>query len=324
MKIKKSELPKTILNLITKSFSKFGLWWIFIGLVIFATLISPSFLTYRNVTNILRQSSILGVLAVGMTFVILTGGIDLAVGGVLGLSCVLVAILGPMLGNNMFLIIIGCILTCAILGAFSGIIISYGRLQPFITTLGFSSIAGGLGFIFSDGRPIIIPDQRWLVIGNDYILGVPIPVVIFLGTVILSHIILSKTVFGTYLYSIGNNEEATKLSGVSTRFYKTIAYLLSGIFAGLGGIVMAGRVGVGDPSIGNPYTLDVIAAVVVGGNRMGGGYGNILNTVLGVCIIGVINNLFNLLNISPYPQMVFKGLIIIGAVLMEEWNKSRK
>jgi ribose/xylose/arabinose/galactoside ABC-type transport system permease subunit len=304
--------------------SKYSLWCVFFALLIVASLVSPSFLTYRNISNVLRQFSIMGVLAVGMTFVILTGGIDLSVGGVMALSCVLVAVLAPLLGDIIPLVIIACLVSGAVMGLATGITITYGRLQPFITTLGMAAVAEGMGFILSDGRPIIIPDRSWAVIGNGYVLGIPIPVIIFLTAIIIGQIVVSKTVFGTYVYALGGNEEATRLSGVNTRRYKLIAYLISGVLASLGGVMMAGRITVGDPGVGTGYSLDAIAAVVVGGTRLGGGFGSVSNTLLGASIIGVLNNLFNLLNISPYPQMVFKGLIIIGAVLLEELRKTRE
>lgn len=304
--------------------SRYGLWCVFFGLVIVASFISPSFLTYRNISNVLRQFSIMGVLAVGMTFVILTGGIDLSVGGIMALCCVLVAVLSPLLNQIIPLVILCCLVGGAIMGLLTGTIITRGRLQPFITTLGMAAVAEGLGFILSDGRPIMIADRRWAVIGNGYVLGVPIPVIIFLSAVIVGQIVLSKTVFGTYMYGIGGNEEATRLSGVNARRYKMFAYLISGTLAGLGGVMMAGRITVGDPGVGTGYSLDAIAATVVGGTRLGGGFGSVSNTLLGASIIGVLNNLFNLLNISPYPQMVFKGLIIIGAVLLEELRKGKE
>jgi ribose/xylose/arabinose/galactoside ABC-type transport system permease subunit len=313
-----------VFGMIRQYLSKYSLWCVFFALLVVASLVSPSFLTYRNISNVLRQFSIMGVLAVGMTFVILTGGIDLSVGGVMALSCVLVAVLAPLLGDMIPLVIIACLISGAVMGLATGITITYGRLQPFITTLGMAAVAEGMGFILSDGRPIIIPDRSWAVIGNGYVLGVPIPVIIFLTAIIIGQVVVSKTVFGTYVYALGGNEEATRLSGVNTRRYKLIAYLISGVLASLGGVMMAGRITVGDPGVGTGYSLDAIAAVVVGGTRLGGGFGSVSNTLLGASIIGVLNNLFNLLNISPYPQMVFKGLIIIGAVLLEELRKTRE
>jgi ribose/xylose/arabinose/galactoside ABC-type transport system permease subunit len=307
-----------------KTLSKYGLWWVFLGLLVLASLLSPYFLTYRNISNVIRQISIMGVMAVGMTFVILIGGIDLGVGGVMALSCVLVAVMLPIVKGSAFLTILTCLLTGTVFGALAGLITAYGGLQPFITTLGMSSITEGLGFMLTNGNPIILQDMRWGNFGNGYTWVFPNLALIFIGVVAIGQIVLSKTVFGTYLYSIGGNEEATRLSGIKTKRYKLAAFTISGFLAAVGGVMMTTRISVGDPGVGSSYALDVIACVVVGGTRMGGGYGSVINTLLGASIMGVLNNVFNLLNISPYPQMIFKGVIIIGAVLLEELRKKRE
>lgn len=319
-----SSITRQLGQMVGRVMSRYGLWCVLLGLLGIASIASPYFFTYRNITNVLRQISIMGVLAVGMTFVILTGGIDLSVGSVMALSCVLVAVLAPRLGNIIPLVMAGCLIAGTVVGFVTGAIITFGRLQPFITTLGMSAIAEGFAFILTDGRPIIMSDLRWAVVGSGHVLGVPIPVIIFLTVVSIGQLVLSMTAFGTYVYALGGNEEAARLSGVNTRRYKTLAYVISGALAALGGIMMAGRLTVGDPGVGSGYSLDVIAAVVVGGNRMGGGFGSVSSSLLGAVIIGILNNLFNLLNISPYPQMVFKGCIIIGAVLLEELRKGRQ
>jgi ribose transport system permease protein len=266
----------------------------------------------------------MGVLAVGMTYVILSGGIDLSVGGTMAISCVLVAVISPYVGNSIPIIILICLSSGVVLGFVTGSLISFGKLQPFIATLGMSAVAEGLAFILSDGRPIILKDIRWEQFGSGFILLLPNLALIFFALIIIGQFVLSKTVFGTYIYAIGNNEEATRLSGVKTGNIKRFAYIISGFLSALGGLMMTTRIAVGDPGVGSGYALDVIAAVVVGGTRLGGGYGSVLNTLLGAGIIGVLNNLFNLLNISPYPQMVFKGMIIIAAVLFEQLRKKKE
>lgn len=300
---------------------KYSAWIIFFGLVILATLLSPKFLTYRNLFNVLRQVSILGVLAVGITFVIISGGIDLSVGGVLALSCVLVPLIYNRLGDSILVIILICIAAGAILGGLTGTLISYGKMQPFMASFGMATIAEGLAFLLSDGRPIILSDQRWPEFGNGSSFGVPNLAIIFLITIIIGQIILSQTKFGVNVFAIGNNELATSLSGVRTRPVKFTVYLISGALAATGGLMMTARIGVGDPGVGAGYALDAIAAVIVGGTRMGGGYGSIINTLLGAFMIGILNNVFNLLGISPYPQMIFKGMIIIVAVLAGQRKK---
>jgi ribose transport system permease protein len=321
---KPQRLADEAMRAIGKSFSKYGLWWVLFGLLVFASVLSPQFLSYQNISNIVRQFSIMGVLAVGMSYVILSGGIDLSVGGVMAFSCVLVPVIAPYVGNSIPLIILACLVCGSLLGAATGLFISIGKLQPFIATLGMSAVAEGLAFILSNGRPIVLEDGRWGEIGKGIVLGVPNLAFVFFIVIIVGQLVLSQTIFGTYIYAIGNNEEATRLSGVRTRRFKCIAYIICGFLAALGGLMMTSRISVGDPGVGSGYALDVIAAVVVGGTRLGGGFGSVLNTLLGASIIGVLNNVFNLLNISPYPQMVFKGLVIIAAVLFEEIRKGRE
>lgn len=309
------------LEQIKKIITKSGLWLIFIALVIIASILSPKFLTYNNIFNVLRQISILGVLAVGMTFVIISGGIDLSVGGVMSFSCVLVPIVAPLVGNNVILICLCCILSGTLLGAVTGTLVSNGKMQPFMATFGMATIAEGLGFLFSNGRPIILDDRRWTTFGNGATISIPNMAIVYLIVVIIGQFVVSKTCYGLHTYAIGNNETATGLCGVKTKSTKRIAYIISGALAAVGGLMMTARIGVGDPGVGSGYALDTIAAVIVGGTRMGGGYGSVINTFLGACIIGLLNNVFNLAGISPYPQMIFKGMIIILAVLIGQARK---
>lgn len=304
-----------------KMLKKSGLLLIFIALIVLATILSPKFLTYKNLFNIFRQISIVGVLSVGMTFVIISNGIDLSVGSVLALSCVLVPLVAPKVGNNIFLVCMICILVGALMGTATGGLVSYGNMQPFMATFGMSTVAEGLAFLLSDGRPIILSDTRWTGFGNGSTAGIPNMAIILLIVVIAGQFVISKTLYGVNTYAIGNNDVASGLCGVNTKKTRLIAYIISGALAAAGGLLMTARVGVGDPGIGSDYALDTIAAVIVGGTRMGGGYGSVLNSFLGAAIIGVLNNVFNLLGISAYPQMIFKGLIIIIAVLMGQKKK---
>lgn len=304
-----------------KIIKKSGLLLIFIALIVLASVLSPKFLTYKNLFNIFRQISIVGVLSVGMTFVIISNGIDLSVGSVLALSCVLVPIIAPKVGNSIFLVCLICMLVGALMGTATGSLVSYGNMQPFMATFGMSTVAEGLAFLLSDGRPIILSDTRWTNFGNGSTVGIPNMAIVLLAVVIVGQFVISKTLYGVNTYAIGNNDVAAGLCGVNTKKTRLIAYIISGGLAAAGGLLMTARVGVGDPGIGADYALDTIAAVIVGGTRMGGGYGSVLNSFLGAAIIGVLNNVFNLLGISAYPQMIFKGLIIIIAVLMGQKKK---
>lgn len=304
-----------------KIIKKSGLLLIFFALIVLATFLSPKFLTYKNLFNIFRQISIVGVLSVGMTFVIISNGIDLSVGSVLALSCVLVPIIAPKVGDNIFLVCLICILVGGLMGTATGSLVSYGKMQPFMATFGMSTVAEGLAFLLSDGRPIILSDTRWTGFGNGSTVGIPNMALVLLVVVVVGQFVISKTLYGVNTYAIGNNDVASGLCGVNTKKTRLIAYIISGALAAAGGLLMTARVGVGDPGIGADYALDTIAAVIVGGTRMGGGYGSVLNSFLGAAIIGVLNNVFNLLGISAYPQMIFKGLIIIVAVLMGQKKK---
>jgi len=316
--MKQLKMQETARKMIKKS----GLLLIFIALIVLASVLSPKFLTYKNLFNIFRQISIVGVLSVGMTFVIISNGIDLSVGSVLALSCVLVPLVAPKVGNNIFLVCLICLIVGALMGTVTGSLVSYGNMQPFMATFGMSTVAEGLAFLLSDGRPIILSDTRWTTFGNGSTAGIPNMAIVLLIVVAAGQFVISKTLYGVNTYAIGNNDVASGLCGVNTRKTRLIAYIISGALAAAGGLLMTARVGVGDPGIGSNYALDTIAAVIVGGTRMGGGYGSVLNSFLGAAVIGVLNNVFNLLGISAYPQMIFKGLIIIIAVLMGQKKKN--
>lgn len=318
--MEKSKIQDLSKRIIKKS----GLWLIFIALIILASILSPKFLTYKNIFNIFRQISILGVLAVGMAFVIISNGIDLSVGNVLSLSCVMVPLVAAKIGNNIFLIAIICILVGTFMGTVTGTLVSYGNMQPFMATFGMSTVASGLAFLLSDGRPIILSDNRWTAFGNGSTFGIPNMAIILFFVVIIGQFVIRKTLYGVNTYAIGNNDVATGLCGVNTKKTRLIAYMISGTLAAVGGLLMTARVGVGDPGIGSDYALDTIASVIVGGTKMGGGYGSVVNSFLGAAIIGLLNNTFNLIGISAYPQMIFKGLIIIFAVLIGQSKKKNK
>lgn len=301
-------LARTILN----SFVNYGIVWSLVALMFTASFLSDAFFTYRNQLNILRQVSINGVLALGMTFVIIAGGIDLSVGGVLALAGVIIA----RLQSVPLVAFAAALLVGLTFGLASGVITAKGKVQAFIVTLGASAIADGLALLFSNGRPIFIASPVFKWVGSGDIFFVPVPVIILLLLAFTCHIVLSRSVFGTYVYAIGGNPEAARLSGINTVLYTIATFALSGIMAGVGGIIMVGRITTGDPSVGAGLALDAIAATVIGGTRLGGGVGTISGTLLGAFIIGVLNNVFNILNVSPYYQMVAKGVIIIGAVYL--------
>jgi ribose/xylose/arabinose/galactoside ABC-type transport system permease subunit len=291
-------------------------------LIIVANLVSDRFLSVPNLLNILRQVAIVGILAVGMTFVILTAGIDLSVGAILGLSVVLFASL--LEGHSMAVAIPLGLLAGVAAGLVNGIGIAYGGIPAFIMTLGMLSFARGLAFIHTGGTPIAILNENFYDVGNGYILGLPIPALFLIATLLVSAVILVMTPFGRSIYAMGSNEDAARLSGVPVRRYKTLVYVVSGFLAALAGLVYASQLSVGTPIAGTGYELDAIAAVVVGGTSLFGGKGSVFGTFIGTLIIGILANILNLTGVDPFVQQLFKGaLIVIAVYVMSRSNRTR-
>lgn len=283
-------------------------------LVVAASLLSPRFLTLPNLLNVLRQVSIVGILAIGMTFVILTRGIDLAVGSVLGIAVVLFA--GLMDRAGMAIALPVGFAAAALAGVVNGIGIAYGGIPAFIMTLGMLSFVRGLAFIYTGGTPIPILSEGFYAFGNGYLAGIPIPALILIAALLFSGFVLGFTPFGRSIYAIGSNEEAARLSGVPVRLYTAAVYVISGLMSGLAGLVYASQLSIGTPIAGQGYELDAIAAVVVGGTSLFGGKGSVAGTFLGTLIIGVLANILNLTGVDPFVQQLFKGALIIIAVFI--------
>jgi ribose/xylose/arabinose/galactoside ABC-type transport system permease subunit len=295
-----------------------GVFAALIVLVIAASLLSDRFLTLPNLLNILRQVAIVGILAIGMTFVILTKGIDLSVGSLLGISVVLYA---GLLENHGMAVAIPVGLAAAMLaGLVNGMGVAWAGIPPFIMTLGMLSFVRGLAFIYTGGTPIPILNENFYDLGNGYIAGIPIPSLILIAVLAISAVILSLTAFGRSIYGIGSNEEAARLSGVPVNLYKIVVYVISGLVSGLAGLVYASQLSIGTPIAGQGYELDAIAAVVVGGTSLFGGKGTVGGTFIGTLIIGVLANILNLTGVDPYVQQLFKGALIVIAVYVMSRN----
>jgi len=303
-------------NKLSVILKRYGLFVGFFIIIVALSILSPFFLCPRNILNIIRQTSIHGIMAVGMTFVILTAGIDLSVGSILAFTGILSASFEHA-GWPVFLIMVVVLFIGACLGLLNGVVITKGKVTPFVVTLGMMSIVRGLALIYSKGYPISGFGSSFRFIGAGYVFGIPIPIIIFIITVIIAYIVLEQTRLGRYIYAIGGNEETVKLSGINADLYKTIAYVLSGLTAALGAVVLTARLNAGEPIAGTGYELDVIASVVIGGTSLMGGRGSVWGTLIGALLIGTINNGMNLLGISSYYQLVVKGTIIIVAVLMD-------
>lgn len=283
-------------------------------LVIVSSFLNDRFLSVPNLMNVLRQVSIVGILAVGMTFVILTKGIDLSVGSILGVSVVLFA--GLLETQSMIVAIPMGIMAAMALGLVNGLGVAYAGIPPFIMTLGMLSFARGLAFIYTGGTPIPILNETFFNLGNGYTFGIPNPTLILLGTLLVSGFVLTQTPFGRSVYAIGSNEDAARLSGVPVGIYTTIVYVISGGVAGISGLVFASQLSVGTPIAGQAYELDAIAAVVVGGTSLFGGKGSVTGTLIGTLIIGVLANILNLTGVDPFVQQLFKGVLIVVAVFI--------
>ncbi|MGS0675140.1 ribose ABC transporter permease [Shewanella sp. 30m-9] len=296
------------------------------SLIFVVSLLSPNFLTVDNLLNILRQTSVNAIIAVGMTIVILTAGIDLSVGSVLALSGAIVATLIGMDVPVMVALPVALIAGAA-LGAISGIIVAKGKVQAFIATLVTMTLLRGVTMVYTDGRPVptgftdTADSFTWL--GTGYVLGIPVPVwlmaVVFAGAWYL----LNHTRFGRYIYAVGGNESAARLSGIAVDKVKIAAYAICGSMAALAGIIVTARLSSAQPTAGMGYELDAIAAVVLGGTSLMGGKGRIMGTLIGALIIGFLNNALNLLDVSSYYQMIAKASVILLAVLIDTKQKSR-
>ena len=294
-------------------------------LVVIISAVSPEFRTVNNFLSLIRQSSINGFIAFGMTMVILTGGIDLSVGSTLALNAALCAGMITKLGVPVPVAMVITLAVGLVLGAISGIMVTKGRLQPFIATLITMTVYRGLTMIYMDGRPIsgLSSDDyamsRILVLfGKGSFLGIPVPVILFILAFVVFYVVLNKTTMGRKIYAVGSNDKCAKLAGISISKVKLAVYSVSGLMAALSGLVLLSRLNSAQPTLGDGYELDAIAAVALGGTSMNGGRGKVAGTLIGILIIGVINNGLNILGISSYYQDVVKGLVILVAVLSDK------
>jgi ribose transport system permease protein len=285
----------------------------------------PTFLLKENLRNVANQIAVIAMVAVGMTMVIITGGIDLSVGSLIALAAVSVAgMIGGMGGSGagtgaMLVAGLAAVLLCGLFGLFSGFTITRFRVPPFIATLGMMQVASGLAYILSKGKPIYRVPESFVVLGRsaDPLLGIPYAVIVMAALFAAAHLLMSRTTLGRYVYAVGGNEEAARLAGVRVGGVLVFVYAVSGMLAGFGGVVMASQLKSGAPTYGVMYELYVIAAVVVGGTSLSGGEGKILGTLIGAFIIAVIQNGMNLTNVESYTQKVVLGLVILGAVLID-------
>jgi inositol transport system permease protein len=278
----------------------------------------PGFLSFRNLINVVRQISINGILAVGVTYVLLTGGVDLSLGSVVALAGVVAAGFAHPGEYPLAAPVCLGILTGVACGAANGAMVTWGRVAPFIVTLGTMTVARGLALLISGGRPVSNLSPAFKFIGGGDVLGIPLPIFILSGVAAVSWAVLNNTRLGRYTYAVGGNEKAAYASGINVQAVKLSAYSVCGGLAGLAGVVLASRITTGQPNAGVAYELDAIAAAVIGGTSLSGGVGGVGGTLLGALLMGVINNGLDLLDVSSYYQQIVKGVIIVGAVWLDK------
>lgn len=302
---------------------------IFLFMCIIFAVSSPTFLTWSNIINVFRQISINGILALGMTLVIIIGGIDLSIGPLAAIAGVVSAMILEVRPDMLIPALIAGVLAAGIMSMWTAFLVAKVKIAPFIASLSTMSVAKGVALVIADGVPHTIKNDMYVKIGNGYLwdpnltggIGLPIPVLIIAMVAVLISIVLYKTKFGRYIYAVGGNENASIASGIKTVKIKFCTYVLNGLLCGVAGIVLAGRITSGQPTAAAGYELDAITAVIIGGTSMTGGVGKIGGTIIGALIIGVLNNGLVLLGVTPYYQQIIKGVIIAVAVLLDMKTK---
>ena len=302
-------------------------------MIIAMTFLSDNFATSDNLFNVMRQVSVNLCISVGMTLVILTGGIDLSVGSVLAFSGAVAAGLMKSgiewAGADVFIgfTFFGCILAALLIGGalgwFNGQMVTRFKVPPFVATLAMLTMARGFTMLYTNGFPITGIGEQFAYLGTGWFLGVPMPVWVTIGVIVIFGFFIRKSRMGRYIYTIGGNEKATLLSGINVRKVKVTVYTLAGVLSAVAGLLVTARLDSAQPNAGMGYELDSIAAVVIGGTSLSGGKGSIMGTVIGALIIGVLNNGLVLLNVSPFWQQVIKGLVILLAVILDRMSSKK-
>lgn len=303
-------------------FEKFATLIGLLLVILIFSILKPKFLDVNNIFNLLRQASINGLLALGMTFVVLTGGIDLSVGSILGASGIFTALVAQNQEIPWFVAILAGLGVGLLLGTINGVVVSWLKVPAFVATLGMLSVARGITYLASNAQPVPGLSEGFLKIGGGSVGIIPIPVIILAVVFLICSIILYWTKYGRYIYGVGGNAKAARVSGINVKKITCSAYMIAGVLAGLAGVVLTSRVSSGLAMAGQNYETDAIAAVVMGGTSLAGGKGRLWGTLIGVLIIAVLNNGLDMMAVSSYWQLIIKGIIIVAAVMMDSLNSS--
>ena len=301
---------------------KYATLFILVIFLIAMAFLSDRFFTFKNLTNVGRQISLNAILALGMTLVIISGGIDLSVGGVCALGCCVCAKILNSTGSSLLAIAVVLLIGLAV-GAFNGFVVSKTGIAPFIVTLSTVSIIRGITLVMTNESPMPISNAAFKFIGQGTLLGIPFPIYITLILAIITAFVMNKTVFGRYVYAIGGNERSAVVAGIQVKKVKISVYMVSGFLAAFTAIIYTSRLSSGVPSLGDGFEMDAITAAVIGGASLAGGQGHIWGTMIGAVIIGILNNALNLLNINSYFQDIVKGVVVLLAVLFDFFIQSR-
>jgi len=313
--------PRSTAKAVTAWVLRYAIVWVLIALAIVSNIFYPGFFEIGNLRNILSQNAPVGLVAIGMTFVMIAGGFDLSVSAVFALGAVLFA---SFAGHMPIVAALGLVLLVGLLaGAINGAIITRLNVNPFVATLGSASVFSGLAYLYSRSTPVVPEKTSFLKLGTDSFLGVPISILIFFAVFAIGAVVLAKSVYGRSVYAVGGNAEAARLAGIRIDFIKFSTYMLTGVCAALAGMIIASRTGVGQADVGVSITLDSIAMVIIGGTSLLGGEGAMWRTLVGILILATINNLFDALALDTAAQQLVKGVIVIGAVALEAFTRRR-
>ena len=290
---------------------------ILIVICIFASILSSSFLSVSNLFNVVKQITVAGIVGCGMTFVILTGGIDLSVGSIVGLAGAIAA--GILVSTeNVFLAILAALGIGIVCGAINGFFVAQCEIPPFIATLGMMTLLRGCVLVYTKGAPIAIKVDAYKFIGKGTILGVPVPILLLVILYLIAHYILTQTGFGRSIYALGGNKEAARLSGIRVKYSEWIVYIFNGLMSGIAAIVLTARLGSAQSTSGEGIEMDAIAAVILGGTSLSGGTGFVLPNVIGAMIMGIIDNILTLMNVNPHATNIVKGAVVLLAVMVDK------